>query len=340
MSLNRLAAALATCVAAACTLAGTAFAAPPQNTSNPTIEGPADQPFVGDKLTASHGSWSGNPTSYTYQWDRCNATGDRQGCGPIAGATSQSYTVAKADVDHKLRVRVTARNADGATTKDSQGTGVVSDNAAAKNVSPPSITGSPVVGTDVTAANGTWAGATSFTYQWQQCDAVGNGCGGIAGATSKTYTVRAADLGKTLRVQVTGKNRFGSNTATSAHSDVVTGGSSTTTTVVTTTVPSTANRAPTISFRSLKVRSNRVYARFRVCDDSFGKVTVIERDQAKRRLAYTRKFSVRPSSCGTYSRSWKLIPRFRHSGKFVVTLRAQDASRRLSRVVSRSVFLR
>src|SRR3954452_12264168 len=326
-------------LAASAAFAGTALAAAPTRVTDPTIEGPADAPFVGDTLRASRGTWTGNPTRFTYQWDRCDAAGDRRNCAPITGATSSSYTLQKADVNHTLRVRVTAANADGSTTEDSPGSGVVSDNVAPKNLAQPRTTGQAVVGETLTAVNGNWSGASSFTYQWQSCDNVGNACADISGATSKTYTVRSADLGKTLRVQVTATNKYGSAKEFSDHSPVVTNGgpSGTTTTVVTSTVA--GNRAPTVSFLSLKVRSNRVYVRFRVCDDST-KVTVIDRDQKAKRLAYTRKLAVHPNGCSTYSRNWSLIPRFRGHGTFVVSLRGVDKSQRLSRLVSRSVTIR
>src|SRR5919201_771693 len=84
--------------------------APPQYTAIPTIEGPAEVPFVGDTLRATTGTWTGNPTRFSYQWDRCNALGDRQGCGPISGATNAAYKAQNADVGHTMRVRVTATN--------------------------------------------------------------------------------------------------------------------------------------------------------------------------------------------------------------------------------------
>ena len=316
--------------------AGAATLAAPSPTSNPQIEGPAAHPFVGDTLSATNGLWAGSPTTFSFQWDRCDAAGDRRNCVPIAGADERTYTLQSADVRHTLRVRVTATNADGSTTNDSKGTGVVWGKEAPELRTRPALSGDAVVGEALQTTTGAWYGATSFRIAWQQCLAGGNDCAAIAGATGRSYTVRTADVGRELRAEVTAVNRFGMTKATTVFSEVVTPGvPSTTTTVVTTTVA--GNRAPTIRFQSLKIRGTRVYARFRVCDDSFGKIGIVERDHMARRLAYTRKFSVRPRPCGSYARSWRLIPRFRGHGRFVVTLRAVDRSQRLSRIVSRSV---
>jgi hypothetical protein len=246
--------------------------------------------------------------------------------------------VQEADVNHKLHLRVTAKNADGSTTADSKATGIVSAKVPPKNITNPSVSGTPVVGTQLTASTGTWSGATDFDYQWQQCNAVGNACAAITGATAKTYTVRSADVGNTLRVVVTAKNKFGTTKETTDHTDVVTTGTPSQTTTVITTPPAPGNAAPVVRFLSLKVRSNRVYVRFRVCDDS-PKVTVIDRDHKARRAGYTRHIGVRPHGCATYSRNWLLIPRFRGHGKFTVSLRGLDSSRKLGRTVSTSVCL-
>src|SRR4051794_1523606 len=228
--MKRLIAVLVATAATAAVAAVAASAAPPANTAIPTIEGNNDVPFVGDTLTATNGSWSGNPTSFTYQWDRCDAVGDRQNCTGIAGATAKTYKIQKADEEHTLRVRVTAKNADGSATKDSKGTGVVSDAKAPKNLTRPAVSGSANVGSTLTVSNGTWAGATSFAYQWQQCDQNGNNCSAIAGATGKTYGVRSGDVGHELRAEVTASNKFGSSKATSNLTAAVTAGGGTTTT--------------------------------------------------------------------------------------------------------------
>jgi hypothetical protein len=308
----------------------------PAQASSPTLQGHVAQPFVGDTLSTSNGTWTGSPTKFAYQWDRCDAVGDRQNCVPIAGATEQSYTATAADVNHRLHANVLATNADGTGKADTSASGVVAPAAPPVNRTRPTISGTPpVVGSTLTANNGTWTGASTFSYQWQLCDASGNNCVNIAGATGKTYGVRSSDVGHELLARVRAANRFGATTADTDRTSQVTATSSTT--VVTTTVA--GNKAPTISFISLKKVGVKIYARFRVCDDSNGRVTVVERDNKANRVA-TRRFVVTPLSCGTYARSWILAKIFRTHGHLVVTLRAQDASGAVSRLVSKGLAIR
>jgi len=101
------------------------------------------------------------------------------------------------------------------------------------------------------------------------------------------------------------------------------------------------NHAPSVKFISLRRVGARVFARFRICDDGLGAITVIERDNKARALASQRRFRItRTTSCATFSRSWVPAPRFRTKGRYVVTLRAVDTSNALSRIVSRSLVKR
>jgi hypothetical protein len=95
-------------------------AAAPSNTSRPTITG---EPRVGESLTANEGTWSGNPTSFAFQWQRCDV--DAVVCGSVPGATGRSYGVRAADVGFRVRVQVTARNASGAGTANSAPSGII-----------------------------------------------------------------------------------------------------------------------------------------------------------------------------------------------------------------------
>src|SRR5207244_2314615 len=142
-----------------------------------------------------------------------------------------------------------------------------------------------------------------------------------------------SDAGQTLRVAVTAHNTSGSTATSTSDPTGQVQPIATTTTVVTVA----GNKAPTISFISLKRVGIRAYIRFRVCDDRAGKITVIERDTKAHVLSYTRKFTVFISSCGAFSRHWTLAARFRTHGRYVVRLQAQDRSGALSRSVSRAL---
>jgi hypothetical protein len=192
--------------------------APPRATSPPTVEGTARE---GQTLRASNGVWANSPTRFTYQWQRCDSAG--RFCTNVAGATQSTFRLTQTDVGRRLRVLVTASNADGAATATSQSSPIVADNSAPRNTSRPTITGTPVVGEELTANPGQWSGGPErFRYQWQRCDPDGANCANVAGATSETYGVRRADVDHTLRVQVTATNDLGSATTTSDRTRVVT----------------------------------------------------------------------------------------------------------------------
>jgi hypothetical protein len=95
-------------------------AAPLSNTARPTISGEAR---VGQELTAGEGTWTGNPTSFTYQWQRCDV--DSFTCANVVGATGKSYGVRLADLGFRLRVEVTAHKDERTGTALSAATAVV-----------------------------------------------------------------------------------------------------------------------------------------------------------------------------------------------------------------------
>jgi hypothetical protein len=194
--------------------------AAPVSTAEPQISG---NPNVGATLSATRGGWSGAPTSYAYQWVRCPLSGGRpdgSDCASIGGATTSSYVVQSGDVDRRLRVRVTASNADGSATVASNATARVRDTSQAgrpRNTQLPTISGSPNVGAIVRSAPGTWAGAQpiTFSFQWLRCDTNGNSCLTLAGFNDDSYTPRDGDIGRTLRVRVVARNSVGSADALS-----------------------------------------------------------------------------------------------------------------------------
>jgi hypothetical protein len=197
--------------------------APPTNTAEPTINGRAEQ---GRTLSATRGSWSGTqPFSYAYQWVRCGADGGRPDggdCAIVSGATDRDYRLGSGDVGFRMRVRVTAANADGSRTAASNPTSTVVGPPV--NAAPPWPRGSTVVGQVVTADPGTWTGKSpiSFSYSWLRCNSAGGECVAIGGGSSSSYRVSASDVGHKLRFNLTARNSLGSSTVISTESAIVT----------------------------------------------------------------------------------------------------------------------
>ncbi len=178
---------------------------------------------VGEVLKVSNGNWANNPTSFTYQWYRCDNPG-KTNCVAIAGQTADRYSLRSDDAGHTFYASVTACNKDGCAKAESDPVGPISAVDAPANTAAPSISGSPQVGQTLTAVEGSWANApSSYAYQWLRCDATGENCGAIAGATAKTYLAATADRGSTLRVRVTAQNPKGNGMATSAATGLVGG---------------------------------------------------------------------------------------------------------------------
>ena len=189
---------------------------PPTSLSAPTLVG---APTEGQTLTEAHGTWTSNPTAFTYQWQRC-VRGTAL-CTDIRGATAQTYTLSAADVGSAIRVQEWASNA--------AGTGGPASSAQTTAVTPvppvaltspqmraaPLISGTATVGLTLTASAGTWIGSAplSFAYQWQHCNP---GCANISGATGTAYKIIDQDMGAMVRVVVSASNAAGGALAASA----------------------------------------------------------------------------------------------------------------------------
>jgi hypothetical protein len=160
-------------------------------------------PEEGQVLSASPGSWlSSSEVTYAYQWQSCDESGAQ--CSDLPGETSSSFTVNDAVLGDALRVRVTASNANGSTSATSAATEQAF--ATLANVARPSVSESGTQEPVFAATEGMWtsSGTLTFSYQWMRCNAQGEECTAIPGASASSYALSAADLGShTLRVAVT-----------------------------------------------------------------------------------------------------------------------------------------
>ncbi|HEX8648009.1 MAG TPA: hypothetical protein VF715_14035 [Thermoleophilaceae bacterium] len=180
----------------------------PVNTTPPSVSGTAK---VSRTLSSGLGSWSQSVTSYARAWQR-EVGGEWTS---ITGATSSSYTATEADTGRRLRLAVTATNANGSTTAYSSPTTAVAALSPPVNTAAPVVTGTAQQGQTLTAGSDTWSGASSTSVVWQR-RASGGDWAAISGATARTYVPAAADVDAELRAVVTATNGDGSATAASA----------------------------------------------------------------------------------------------------------------------------
>ena len=81
----------------------------------------------------------------------------------------------------------------------------------------------PEQGETLTATMGSFSGEQPLQMgiEWARCDRAGNACAAISGANTTRYVVTNVDVGNTLRVYVTARNRGGNAAATSAPTPVI-----------------------------------------------------------------------------------------------------------------------
>jgi len=185
-------------------------------------------PTIGFSVFGSTGTWQG-ATSFKFQWRRCEPNGGP--CSDILGATSQTFFVTGDLVGRELVFAVTAHNDVGDTYIESNRSLRVTGLGPHSTATPP-ITGTNEVGQTLSVTAGSWTSTggrapTSITWEWRRCDAFGNlpSCVPIPGATNtvrssfgtSSYTLTEADLDKTIRVYITGRNSVGSETIITNH---------------------------------------------------------------------------------------------------------------------------
>ena len=156
-------------------------------TQTPSFGGSA--PKVGVTFTADPGTWDAGLVS---------PTSGPQTAPTSPSATAIMYTVSVGDLGKAVAVKVTGSKAGyNSVTR----TSAPSSHHRGRRPGPDArstITGTPQVGQLLTAVPGTWDDGVTLDYQWT-ADATD-----ISGATTSAYTPAPADVGKVIRVEVTG----------------------------------------------------------------------------------------------------------------------------------------
>jgi hypothetical protein len=190
-----------------------------------TITAPPTLPptaLVGQLLTPTAGSWEPATAVPSYQWQRCDATGNPP-CEALGAPTTAAapYTVTEADAGRTLSVVLTV--SDGVAAPASISSNNVSVLQAPSSTAPPTVDGIARDGQFLHASTGEWLGSSPFVfaYQWQRCSPSGASCNALPGATATDYLLSGADVGLTVRVQVTASNAAGMTAVPSAPTGVV-----------------------------------------------------------------------------------------------------------------------
>ena len=174
----------------------------PVNTALPVIQDSQGHspPITGDTLQATPGSWTNSPTSYSFQWQDCNASAL---CTDIPAATTDSYVVAASDIDFAIDVTVVASNVSGSSLPAmSAPTGLVAAESGPESVDPNNsltsvscVTGSTWCVAVDNAGNVLYFDGTG----WSQPDPIDSGTSlNSVSCASETFCVAADSNGDVL----------------------------------------------------------------------------------------------------------------------------------------------
>ena len=185
------------------------FAVQQQTANSPASGAPAitGTAQVGETLTADTSGIADDDgltsATFVYQWFADDAE--------ITGATGSTYVLTSSEVGQTLKVRVSLTD-DGGNEEvlTSTATGAVSPAVQQQSINTPAtgdptINGTAQVGETLTAdtsgiSDSDGITSVSYSYQWIRND--GTSDADISGATDSTYTLVAADEGKTVKVRV------------------------------------------------------------------------------------------------------------------------------------------
>jgi alpha-tubulin suppressor-like RCC1 family protein len=197
---------------------------------------------VGQTLTAEPGSWSPAATSYEYRWLSCRGRGaegsEEETGGECAVVSSgDEYEPSSAQTGATVVVEVIASNASGSSAAVSQpelilGSEEEEPPSFPANTKSPSISGSPVAGSTLTANHGEWEPQTppsaepALTDNWFLCknqvedpeQEAANETGGSCGpavAAGESFTPGESAIGKWIEIEEHARNAGGTNEKTS-----------------------------------------------------------------------------------------------------------------------------
>ena len=165
---------------------------PPTNSVAPVISGTT---LTGSTLSTTNGTWTGSPSSYTYQWKRATAASGSY--SNISSATNSTYVLTDADIDKYIKVSIIASNSVGASSAElSAATSIVLD-----------LTDSVVPTTTTPVATATGFTFSISNYSNSYTYAVSTTKGTVSRSTDDvTVTGLAAGESATVTIAVTRTN--------------------------------------------------------------------------------------------------------------------------------------
>lgn len=169
----------------------------------PTITGDA---VVGGQLTLTPGWYQEGVTS--------QVTWQRDGVDIAGAGTGLTYQPVAADIGHKITAEVEGSKDGWASASAQVADGpTVAAGAAATTTTPLAISGTPSVGTTLTATPAGWSRAGTSAFSWS--------VGATKVGTGTTYVVAPADLGKAITLTETRSTPGYADASTSASTAVV-----------------------------------------------------------------------------------------------------------------------